>query len=94
MVSAAFVSGRDSLGTYEIVRDGDMKKQELIEFIVEILKARSTVAAIDYGLLTSDQLSGLTRDQLSWLTRYQLLGLTVDTLEAIKERLESEEVEE
>ena len=38
-----------------------MKKQELIEFIVEILKARSTVAAIDYGLLTRYQISGLTQ---------------------------------
>jgi len=55
-----------------------MKKQELIEFIVETLKARSTGAAIDYGSLTRDQ----------------LLGQTVDTLAAIKEHLESEEVEE
>ena len=54
-----------------------MKKQDLVKSIVETLKTRSTVATIDC--------KNPTRDQLS--------GLTVDTLEVIKERLESEKLE-
>ena len=57
--------GSGSLGTNKVM-EGSMKKQELIDSIVEILKSRSTASEIYFG--------SLTRDQLSWLTVYQLRG--------------------